>query len=442
MKTPNPFKIAALAVGDALALYASLFVMLILRYGANFYEEFKSSHALPFTFMFALWMIVFYISGLYDLRRLRNNLDFLKTLFLTILVNGLLATAFFYFLPALKITPKTNLFIFIALFTCIEVFWRRMFNKLASSGEAPNRVLLIGNSNVSEELAALVSANPQMGYCIAARLPEVTAGQSIREEVGKHGANVVVVPRRLKHNQTFTSELYKLLSGGIEVRDLAHFYELVTRKIPLSEVEEVWFLEHVANQPKFYEQLKRAGEILFALLLQIALLPLEAVLALVTIIVSPGPVIYKQTRVGKDAKTFTLYKFRTMRVDAERAGAQWSGIQDDRVTPFGKFLRWTHLDELPQLVNIMKGDLSFVGPRPERPEFVESLKKHIPYYEMRHIVHPGVTGWAQIHHHYAAPDADSYEKLQYDIYYIKNRSLVLDLAIIVKTLRSVFINHT
>ncbi len=443
MNSENNAKVFFLFIGDIVALYASLFITLALRYSSDFYDQFVRFHVFPFTIIFGIWVVVFYISGLYDLRRLRNNLDFLKTLALAIFINGLLATVFFYFFPFSGITPKTNLFISIAIFAFIEIFWRRLFNKFASSGEAPNRVLIIGNSKTAEEVSNLISTNPQFGYKIVSHISEEKANgeSSLRAIVKERSINVVVVPRHLKHNSNFTNELYRLLSQGVEIHDLANFYELVMRKIPLADVDETWFLDHLVNRSKFYSQLKRAGEVLLAILLQIALLPFELIIALITKITSPGPALYKQIRVGKNDKEFALYKFRTMRIDAEKNGAQWSGTEDNRVTPFGKLLRRTHFDELPQLINVIKGDLSFVGPRPERPEFVTILKEKIPYYDIRHIVQPGVTGWAQINYRYGASVEDAYEKLQHEIYYIKNRSIILDLAIIIKTIRSVFINH-
>lgn len=444
MNPRNKTKVFSLFAGDIIALYSSLFITLILRYGSDFYSQFTNFHAFPFTIIFAIWLIVFYISGLYDLRRLRNNLDFFKILMLAIFINGFLATTFFYFLPIFGITPKTNLFVFIAAFACIELFWRRLFNKFASSGEAPNKVLLVGNSKTAEEIFGVISANPQFGYEIISRLSEekTNGGPSpLHSVIKERGINIVVVPRHLKHNPQFTGELYELLSQGIEIHDLANFYELVMRKIPLADVDEAWFLEHLINHGLFYDQLKRAGEVLFAVILQIAVLPFEILIALITKITSSGPVVYKQIRVGKNDKEFTLYKFRTMRIDAEKNGAQWSGTEDDRVTPFGKLLRRTHFDELPQLVNIIKGNLSFVGPRPERPEFVKTLKEKVPYYEVRLLVKPGVTGWAQINHPADQDLEDVKQKLQYDIYYIKNRSIILDLAIIIKTVKSIFVSN-
>src|SRR3989344_1064339 len=442
MNSRNKAKVLSLFALDIVALYASLFAALAFRYGSGFYGQFISFHASPFTIIFGIWLIVFYTSGLYDLRRLRNNLYFFKTLTLAIFINSALATAFFYFLPTFGIAPKTNLFIFIVIFAFIEFFARRFFNKFAASGEAPNKVLLIGNSKTSDEVFEFVAANPQFGYEIAARLHEEAAHgmPSIYQAIANHKINVVVVPRHPKRS-SLANELYKLLSRGVEIHDLASFYELIMRKIPIAEIDETWFLEHLVNRPKFYGQIKRGCEVLCAIFLQIVALPLEIFVVLISKITSPGPAIYKQARIGKNNKEFTLYKFRTMKLDAEKNGAQWSGTEDDPVTLFGKLLRRTHLDELPQLINIIEGNLSFVGPRPERPEFVKILKEKIPYFEVRNLVLPGVTGWAQINHHYNATDADSYENLQHDIYYIKNGSIILDLAIIIKTAKSLFVNQ-
>lgn len=156
---------------------------------------------------------------------------------------------------------------------------------------------------------------------------------------------------------------------------------------------------------------------------------------------SPGSSIYRQTRVGEGGKTFTLYKFRSMRQDAEQTGAQWAGANDVRITRLGRFLRVTRLDELPQLINVIRGDMSFIGPRPERPEFTSMLEKQIPYYDSRYLVKPGITGWAQVLYPYGASVDDAREKLQYDLYYIKHYSLLLDIAIIFKTVRVVLLGR-
>ena len=442
MRAGNAVKQILLLLGDVVALYAALLIALALRYGAGFYSQFVNIHFAPFTIIFIPWIIIFYVAGLYDLRRLRNNLVFFKTLALSLATNAAIAVLLFYIVPSFGITPKTNLFLFFVALAVIEVAWRRIFNRVTSSGEAPNRVLLVGNGPTAAEVLAAAAENTQLGYEIVARLTEEDAYRShaaLEDAVRENRANLIVTPRELKRKQ-LASVLYELFGRGTTVIDLDNFYEIVMRKVPLADMEETWFLENIEGAAKFYDQLKRAFELFFAVLIGVILLPLEVLIALLVRLTSRGAAIYRQTRVGQHGREFTLYKFRTMRRDAERAGAQWAAQNDARVTAVGKVLRATHLDELPQLWNIIRGDLSFAGPRPERPEFVAKLKEQVPFYEVRLLVKPGVTGWAQINYRADLDLEDVKQKLQYDIYYLKNRSLILDLAIILKTLKSIFIN--
>ena len=180
-------------------------------------------------------------------------------------------------------------------------------------------------------------------------------------------------------------------------------------------------------------RLKRASDVFISLVLLVLASPLMLISALIIRLESPGPVIYKQDRVGLHEREFTVYKFRSMRQDAEKNGAVWASAHDARVTRFGRFIRKVRIDELPQLINVLKGDMSFIGPRPERMAFVRELKKTIPYYGLRHTVKPGLTGWAQVCYPYGATEDDARRKLEYDLYYIKNMSLLLDIHIIFKT---------
>jgi exopolysaccharide biosynthesis polyprenyl glycosylphosphotransferase len=443
MKQGNTLKAISLAMGDVIALYAALFIALLIRYDGGFYRQFLDSHAVPFTVIFVPWLLIFYIAGLYDLRRLRNNLDFMKTLALALAMNGTLAILLFYFIPAFGIAPKTNLFIFFIIFAIIEIFWRRAWNRMTVSGEAPNNVLFVGNGSEAEEIEKVIRENPQLGYAIAMSVQENSISnrpEMLEETAHARNVNIIVIPRHLKRESRFASVLYRLFGNGIFIIDIADFYELVMRKIPLAELEEAWFFENIERASRFYDPVKNAAEFCAAIAIGIVLLPFEILIAIIIKLTSPGPVIYKQVRAGQNSRPFTLYKFRTMRTDAERDGAQWSTKNDARVTPFGKFLRASHLDELPQLLNIAEGKLSFVGPRPERPEFVATLKEKIPYYEMRLLVKPGLTGWAQINYRADLTLDDVSQKLQYDVYYLRNRSLVLDLAIVLKTIKSLFVN--
>jgi exopolysaccharide biosynthesis polyprenyl glycosylphosphotransferase len=436
-----------LVIGDIAALYAALFVTLLIRYSGGWYAEFIGRHALPFTVIFALWIVVFYIAGLYDLRRLRNNLDFFKTLSLTIIVNAALAVGFFYLIPGLGIAPKTNLFVVLVLFALLETWWRRSFNRARAATQPASNIVVIGAGPAATELCEFLEQNQQLGVRVHTWFKEATPPDHLatigdwRSFIGANHIDTIVVPRDLKRETKLAAIFFELMTLGVEIRDIPSFYELVFRKVPLSEVNEEWFLEHIPRQQRFYDGLKRAGEFLFALLLGIVLLPLEFVIALAVALTSQGPVIYRQRRIGQNGRAFTLYKFRTMRTDAEKKGPQWARFKDDRTTAVGRLLRYSHLDELPQLANIIRGNLSFVGPRPERPEFVPALREKVPFYDIRHLIKPGVTGWAQLNHSYGTSDADTYQKLQYDVYYLENRSAILDIAIILKTLRSLFINH-
>jgi exopolysaccharide biosynthesis polyprenyl glycosylphosphotransferase len=444
----NKAKVFLLFIGDAIALYASFFLALMLRYdialNTPVYEAYIDADLVPFTIIFALWLIVFFVAGLYDLRRLRNGLDFIKTLWLTTFTAAILSVIVFYIAPSLfGITPKTNLLVFAIIFAIIETLWRRAFNRHTRSGQAPNQVLLIGNG-VTEEIEKVVRENAQLGFGIAARINEPSAFSdpaALEKIVHEKNINCIVVPRSLKREGDLPATLFKFFSQGILIMDLPNFYEAVMRKVPLADLEETWFLENIEGAAQIYEPLKRAWEFSAALIIGIVLIPVELIIAILVATTSRGPAIYQQTRVGKNGHNFTLYKFRTMRANAEREGAQWSsGKGDMRTTAIGKFLRVSHLDELPQLWNVIRGDLSFVGPRPERPEFVERLAAQIPYYETRLLIKPGITGWAQLNHRADRDLEDVKQKIQYDIYYLKNRSIILDLAIIVKTLKSFLVN--
>ena len=261
----------------------------------------------------------------------------------------------------------------------------------------------------------------------------------LKEIVKEERVNSIVFPLKFQMNEKLVQQIFANLPLKLNYISFPSFYESITKKVPLEAIDEIWFLENLSRGEKRIEEiLKRTFDIFFSaigLLITAILFPF---IALAIKINSSGPIFYSQKRVGKDGKVFTLYKFRTMRADAEKTGPQWALPNDPRITRVGKVLRAIYLDEFPQFYNIFKGDISFVGPRPERPEFVNELKKEIPYYEIRHLIKPGFTGWAQINYHYGASVEEAKEKLQYELYYIKNHSFFLDLGIILKTIRIIF----
>lgn len=228
--------------------------------------------------------------------------------------------------------------------------------------------------------------------------------------------------------------------AGMPIHDLAEFWEDHLRKVPVLHLDAGWMLAsggfHLLHSP-MRNRLKRLSDVVFAGGLLVLAWPLMVLTALAVRWTSPGPVLFRQVRVGVRGEPFTVLKFRSMRSDAEKEGAVWAQTGDARVTPIGGFIRKTRLDELPQLWNILRGDMSFIGPRPERPEFTGDLAKYIPFYHLRHIAKPGLTGWAQVNYPYGASVEDAIEKLQYDLWYLKHHSLLLDLRILLKTVRVV-----
>jgi len=227
--------------------------------------------------------------------------------------------------------------------------------------------------------------------------------------------------------------------SGIMIDEGITFFEQITGKIPLEGLKPSWLIFSDGFKIKKSKKIvKRAMDLVFSIIGLILTVPIYLIFSLLIRLDSPGPVLYRQERIGENGKRFSLLKFRSMRLDAEAdLGPVWAQDDDARITRIGKFLRRTRIDELPQLFNVLKGEMSFVGPRPERPWFVEQLEKEIPYYMLRFSVKPGITGWAQIKYRYGASVKDAFEKLQYELYYIKNLSFSLDLAIIFSTIRVV-----
>ena len=434
MTTANKIRNIFILAGDVLALYLSLFLALVIRYGSEF-DRFIGQHLMPFSFLFVPWLLVFYMAGLYDQGRLRNNMEFLKTLSLAIAVNAVLAMFFFYLIPYFGITPKTNLLIFLLIFAALEVTWRRSFNKFTASFQSKTKIVLVGSGRAAEEISSFVKENPQLGYKISIRLKDLSPLKSIADWeklASDNEIDLIVIPRHIKNEPEASKIFYRLMTFGVRVIDIPAFYEIVFQKIPLDEVSEEWFLDEIIEKEELYRGFKRIIESVLALTIFVMLLPLEIIIAILVKLSSPGQAIYSQVRVGLNRKEFVIYKFRTMKVNEKHS---WPGEDDKRITAVGKFLRKTHLDELPQLLNIIKGDISFVGPRPDFVDFYKDLEKTIPHYSVRTLVRPGVTGWAQVNYPITASLEQTKERLAYDLYYIKNHSIALDIAIIAKTIK-------
>jgi len=424
-----------LILTDIFIFYLSLFLTLFIRYKETYSSSLFYEHFAPFLIIMVFSIAGFYISGLYEVKNLKNNLKFVKIFLGGISFTFLFGLSFFYLFPKLGITPRLNLFLFIAIYSIIDIASRYFFNILLLKYIGIN-VFLMGDHSKMEEIKNFINQNPQAGYKI------IGEGNFLPEEsfLKENRADLIIVDESLKNDKIFSSAILKYFNLNIDMISLQKFYENIFSKVPITRIENRWFFENITNKRLFYSALKNISEFLIALVLLFITLPIQIIIAVLVKITSEGPIIFKQNRIGKNGKIFVLYKFRTMIKDAEKDGIKKDNNEDRRVTAFGKILRKTHLDELPQLVNILKGEISFVGPRPERPELVEEFKKEIPFYEIRHIVKPGLTGWAQLNFRHGLTKEDAYEKLQYDIFYIKNRSFIFDLLIMIKTIRSFFVN--
>ena len=419
-------------LGDVLILYGSLLLTLIFRYGPNYFRESFYAHLKPFSIIFVIWLVIFYLADLYKEKRLRISPATIQVFILAIIISVVSSVILFYLFPSFfKLTPKTNLAIFSLIFGILDLGWRIILVKIYISRGLKDRLLIIGDSPIIDEVINYLKNNPQIGY-------DVTAKNDINHIIARDKINTIIIQAHLKKDPEIIKIIYQLLSSKIAVMDFATFYEMIFQKVPLEELEESWFIEKITTRRHLYDAIKKIIDIGLSLFLLIILLPLILIIAILTkLSARQGPVIYKQERVGAKNKFFTLYKFGTMRVDQ---GPLWTLKNDKRLTLLGRFLRYTHLDEIPQLYNILKGDISFIGPRAERRELAE-LYKQLPYYEIRHIIKPGLTGWAQLNYKPSASLEEAREKLQYDIYYIKNRSLILDVLILIKTIRLLFISN-
>ncbi len=440
-----------LIFGDIFIFYTALFLTLIIRFQSWPEEKIWQPHLLPFSILFVLWLLIFYITGLYDLKKFISFKELRSVLIRTMALAGGLAILLFYLVSFFGITPKTNLVLDIGIASGLLIIWRRFFFiKLLKAEKI--KLLFFGLTKETAGFASFLNQNPQIGYETAAvmKLPEedenafesgvpiLEFDHNIVSLIKEKGVSLIVASSSIKENKELIRMFYEVLPLGITIIDFPRFYEGLTGKVPVSLINEVWFLENLTELDKYiFEIIKRWFDVVFSLFLAVPAFLIAPFAALLIKLESPGPVFYSHKRVGKNGRIFEIVKFRSMKADAETNGARWAKENDSRITAAGRFLRKTRIDELPQLWNVLKGELSLIGPRPERPEFTETLKKEIPHYAMRHLVKPGLSGWAQINFPYGASKEDAMEKLQYDLFYIKNRSLTLDLDIFLKTLATV-----
>lgn len=425
-----------LLIGDIIVLTAALALSLYVRYGAQEFDAKFDLHWPRFIFIFFTFIVSLYVNQLYDLNLKVNSGRFLKQTFNTIVSAGLISILYFYLSISSEISPKTNLAIFIAFFLIIFYLWRLTYQTL-SSFKAKNGLAIIGENDKSTTLIQELKKNPGAGYQFELMVKGRDDFSELARLTSNNNLKTIIVCDDFGQAST-GAFLLSLLPHQISVFGYTEFYEHLTSKIPVESLSTDWFLDNLKEgRRNFFQFVKRALDLSVAGLIFILTIIFWPIIGLNIRLESSGPIFFKQTRLGRQGKKFTIYKFRTMKTENNDESLTQKG--DSRVTKFGRFLRKTRLDEIPQTINIILGDMSFIGPRPERPELAEKLEESVPFYNVRLIVKPGLSGLDQVSGEYHSPTKeDTLKKLQYDLFYIKNRSMYLDSVIALKTIATVF----
>ena len=392
----------------------------------------------------------FYLFDLYDFLVMHDRRELVLRLVQALGLAWIALAFSFYTFPGLMLGRGISL-ISLPLALALMVLWRVSIHWFLGHPNFGERILIVGSGNLAVELAREVLDRPDAGYRIVGFVgtdadllgkslinPRVIGlTDDLDEIVKREGIDRIVVAMGERRGQLPTNKLLQLsLAGHVTIEEGASFYERLTSRVSLNMLRPSWLIfTGRGRQVKAAELSRNLVHWLVALIGAILSLPIVLVTAILIRLESRGPIFYKQDRVGKNGRTFTLMKFRSMRVDAEEAGPVWASKDDTRTTGVGRIIRKIRVDEIPQFWNILKGEMSFVGPRPERPHFVAQLAREIPFYEQRHLIAPGLTGWAQIKYPYGASTEDARQKLQYDLFYIKNQSLMLDAIILFETIK-------
>lgn len=451
-------RVALNLLSDSILAIAALVLAAALRFGTfEVPPEWPLDKGLKAGALFvSVTLFSSYLMEVYTLPRESRRRD----IFVTCVQGG--CAAFFFLSVVYYLNPdlmlgRGVLFFALGLFILFQFFWYSSAGLGARNLPFARRVMILGAGDLACRIGGLISSQGGSftfaGYlpcgdsqppANTVHQPEVFRSQLIEKEgelldtARQHKVSVIVVALSERRGVLPLQEMMRCKLNGIEVVDAPTFYEILQGKLMLEEMNPSWIIFSTGfRRTRLVDVYKRSIDVLLSVVGLMLTAPFFPFVALAIKLDSPGPLFFKQVRVGAGEKDFVLFKFRSMRQDAERNGAVWAVKNDSRITRIGGFLRNSRIDEIPQLYNVLKGDMSFIGPRPERPEFVEGLKKDIYYYSKRHSIKPGITGWAQVRYPYGATVEDAIEKLRYDLYYIKNLSFLLDIQIIFETVKVV-----
>lgn len=396
--------------------------------------------------LIVLTLLLSYYFDLYEPQRISEGWEIYFRLLLVLGFLSFLLSAILYFYPAADIAHSVLLLGLIFL-TLALVMWRRAYEWIIGRGAFRERVYVLGTGEGAQMVVKLLRGRKDVGMEVVG-FDHIEEGKPERQEAfhaamadtdgSKHHIDRVIVAFEDRRAGLPLRDLLKLRFNGVIIEEAGTLLERLTGKLYLDGLRPSSFIYSEGFRVKPSQQIaRRIVSTLTAAIGLLLFLPFFPFVVLMVRMSSPGPIFFRQTRVGMGGRNFSVYKFRTMRTDAEAAGAKWATKNDPRVTRVGMFMRKTRLDEVPQLWNVLRGDMGFVGPRPERPEFVPWLSEQIPYFDLRHMIRPGLTGWAQVRYGYGATLAESREKLEFDLYYIKHMALGLDLLIMFETIKTI-----
>jgi len=428
-----------LLLGDIVFFYVALWVTLFVRYIEVPSKDALLAHAVPFSILFFVWVVFFYIAGLYEKHTmfLRNKLP--TTILNTQIINSLVAVLFFYAVPLFGIAPKTNLFIYLIVSFGLILLWRLVLFPKIFFQKKKYAAMLIGSGEELKALKHEVNENSRYGFSFVRTvdvhdLDTIDFKTDILDVVYQEGVALFVVDMKDPAVLPIVPQLYNLIFNGVQFIDKHKVYESIFDRIPLSIIGYSWFIENISSKSHIvYDTFKRIMDVFVASVLGMVSLCLYPFIAFAIWLEDRGPAIIVQERIGQGSCRFFLVKFRSMTRNEDRGG--WVGETDNQITRVGAFLRKTRLDELPQLWNVLKGDMSLIGPRPDIIGNFELLSREVPYYTIRNVVKPGLSGWAQTHQDVVPHSIEeTKERLAYDLYYIKNRSFILDIKIGLQTI--------
>ena len=441
-----------LILAEAALVYGALICAVYVRFGLTDagFELFEKNGFLKAAVAAFFCLAAFYLFDLYDFLLMHDRRELVLRLIQALGLAWIVLAFSFYTFPALMLGRGVSL-IALPIALTLMVGWRISIHWFLGHPDFGERILIVGSGNLAVEVAREVLDRRDAGYRIVGFVgtdaellgkslinPRVIGlTEDLDVIVKKEHIDRIVVAMGERRGQLPTNKLLQLsLAGQVNIEEGASFYERVTGRVSLNMMRPSWLIfSGRGRQARLATLSRNVVHWLVALIGFLLSLPIMTVTAVLIKLESRGPIFYKQERVGKNGRVFVLTKFRSMRVDAEKSGPVWASKGDDRTTRVGRIIRKIRVDEIPQFWNILCGQMSFVGPRPERPHFVAQLAEEIPYYEQRHLIEPGLTGWAQIKYPYGASIEDARQKLQYDLFYIKNFGLILDAIIMFETIK-------